>query len=156
MRWPERCSRLPRVWVQSSTDQARLPRMRQRGVRFRRNFREESRRRIKSAVRPSCRTDVLAAITTPTVMAGTIPGSSPGTWAGHDDETVLIAGASELMAAGLITYAPIGSAATSAAALAAGDPIACTDASVAAASATSSLRNMAIFGRSTASGRPSR
>ena len=53
-------------------------------------------------------------------------------------------------------YAPIASAAISAAAFAAGDPIACTAASVAAASSTSSLRNMAIFGRSTTSGRPSR
>ena len=57
---------------------------------------------------------------------------------------------------GDVVYAPTGRAATSAAAVAAGDPIACTDASVAAASATSSLRNMAIFGLSTTSGRPSR
>ena len=56
----------------------------------------------------------------------------------------------------VLIYAPTGSAATSAAAFAAGDPIASTDASVAAASATSSLRNVAILGLSTTSGRPRR
>jgi hypothetical protein len=56
----------------------------------------------------------------------------------------------------VLIYAPTGRAATSAAAFAAGDPIASMDASVAAASATSSLRNVATLGLSTASGRPRR
>jgi hypothetical protein len=39
-------------------------------------------------------------------MVGTIPGSSPGIWEGHDDGAMIIVGESELRAAGMMRHNP--------------------------------------------------